>query len=72
MLPQKVCHWLGFVKFGFLQRSSTIEVGGVNICAVIDEQFRNGSLVRMGCGMQRRSTPVIIIVSCINICAEPE
>lgn len=69
MLFQEIRQRLGVMKLGFRQWSSAIEVGSVYIRAVRDQQFGNGALVRMRRCMQRSRTPVVVVISRVNISA---
>jgi hypothetical protein len=69
MLFQEICHGFGLMKFSFRQWRSAVEIGGVDVSAVRDQQFGSGTLVRVRGCMQWRCTPMVILVVGVNFCA---
>ena len=72
MLFQEFRNRRRLVKLGFIEWSSIVNVRGMNIRAMRDEQFRDSSLVCVRGRVQRRRTPVFIIVLCVNVSAVSE
>ena len=66
MLFQEVCHGFGLMEFGFRQWRSAVKIGGVDVSAVRDQQFGNGTLVRVCSCMQWRCTPMVVLVMRVN------
>ena len=72
MLFQEFRNRRRLVKLGFIEWSSIVNVRGMNIRAMRDEQFRDSSLVCVCGRVQRCRTPVFIIVLCVNVSAVSE
>ena len=70
MLFQEICHRLSLMKFRFREWRSAVEIGSVDISATRDQQFRIRPLVSVRGCVQRRRTPMIVLVTRVNICAE--
>ncbi|HXD34470.1 MAG TPA: hypothetical protein VN643_25345 [Pyrinomonadaceae bacterium] len=67
VLYQQVRNRLGFVKFRFLQRRTTVEIFGVDVSAMGDQKLCDSALIAMRGGMQWSRPPMIIIVRRINV-----
>ena len=70
MLFQEIRHRLSLVKFRFREWRPAVEIGGVDISAMRDKQFRNRPLVSVRGCVQWRRTPMIVLVTRVNISAE--